>query len=445
MAIAHHGGTPARAEIARQVPDFLKSISNHLDDPQTTEFALITIAHALQAVAGDSLRDPNAKIWRNIDLVKVLNEFSKALHQPTVSHNLITHALKFYASITFHFGNQCAAHLSTMSFLVAALRSRNVSVRCTALDALFTIYRHGESYKPVTIGTVMGALKRGYPPHLYQHLSIYGRDRTDSITTIRGSLDLQKAFKQYSQDHDLHALGAALASVILTTDNINFEGVFQLVVDGRGAIETNWIEALPHCATAIRTKGGDSTLLDISDILVLKYFLLQRGHLQTIVYAQQAIARNPGHGYFYLALSLCEGSVQALRAAKKGLRCKYVTHFVGYTLLQRAAYIAASMGTSTLFGDSGSIQGSEWGLPQTVAFAYLSSAVRDSMRYLQGAPPDQFNIQQMLHWYILLSVTVCGPSLNQDMREIQVRPCPKWLFVSALISFHELNLSCCTF
>ncbi|KAF7980250.1 hypothetical protein HWV62_38983 [Athelia sp. TMB] len=419
MAIAHHGGPPARTEIARHVPAFLKSISDHPDDPQTTEYALITIAHALQAVAGDRLKTPNAKTWKNIDLMKVLNEFSKALNQPMVSHTFITHTLKLYASLTFHFGNICVTHMPTMKFLVASLRSKNVSVRCTALDAMFGIYRNGEGYKSVTVGTIMAALKRGYPPHLYQHLAYHGRDRTDTITTIKASVDLRNAFSRYAQDRDLHALGATLASVILSTDNIDFQGTFQLAIAGRGTVETNLIEALPHCATAIRGKGGDSAKLDISDVLVLKYFLVQQGHIQTIAYAQQAIARNPGHGYFYLALSMCEGSSQALRAAKKGLRCQNVTPFVGYTLLQRAAYLGASLGTTTLLTFGGGAQSSEWGLAQTVGVAYLSSAVRDSMRYLQGAPPDQVNAQQMLHWYILLSVTMCGPALHPDMREIQ--------------------------
>lgn len=422
MAIAHHGGAPARSEIARHVPSFLKSIEYHPDDWQTTEYALVTIAHALEAVAGDNLHVPNAKIWRNLDLARVLNAFNKALHEPLVSHNLVTHAINFFAAITLHFHRQCKAHISTMTFLVAVLRSRNIAVRCTALDAIFNLFiTNVELPRSLNTATMMTALRRGYPPHLYQCLSSYGRERTDSIITVRVAMDFQRAFTSYTQGHNLYTLGAALATIILSTENISFQGTFQLQVEGKGLVVTTCIEALPHCATAIRAKGGDTGQLDISDILFLKYLLLQGTRVQTIAYAKKAILRNPANAYFYYALSMSESSFQALSAAKKGLRSKQITPFVGYALLHRAASIAAILGTTSLLRHGAAGSHTQWAPHQTVGLAYLSSAVRDSMRYLQGAPPDQVNMQQMLHWHILLSVTVYGPSLHQDMREVQVR------------------------
>ncbi|KAG6807039.1 hypothetical protein H0H87_001950 [Tephrocybe sp. NHM501043] len=78
-----------------------------------------------------------------------------------------------------------------------------------------------------------------------------------------------------------------------------------------------WIDALPPCARAIRTRAiGKGE--DLADSLDIKFYIMKQRIPDAVELARKGLKRNLGQAYFYYAITLSADHTEGLRAAKKG-------------------------------------------------------------------------------------------------------------------------------
>ncbi|KAG6833042.1 hypothetical protein H0H87_012053 [Tephrocybe sp. NHM501043] len=93
-----------------------------------------------------------------------------------------------------------------------------------------------------------------------------------------------------------------------------------------------WIDALPPCARAIRTRAIGKEE-DLADILDIEFYIMKQRIPDAVELARKGLKRNPGQAYFYYAITLSADHTEGQRAAKKGLMYKQITPFVRFQLL----------------------------------------------------------------------------------------------------------------
>lgn len=425
-SVTHHSGIEARTEIARHTAVLVKLMKEHPDDATVAELSIATMSHAIHAIVGDDEKPPNTRLLKTLDIANLLKVFVGAMRESNATSYLINHALSFFAGTTLHCYRECNAYPPVLTCLVASLRSTDLTVRCASIGGLIRLQRHEAESDPqqYDFQKTIAACQRGYPDHLADVLMDYGFNRGDVVITLKTSADNQKAFMQCAQDRDLYTLGLSLAQFILRTEYSVVSAVFQTQNPRTGALETmdvglpfsNWGDALPHCSKAIRAKKNAHEE-DLADILDIKYHISKSRISEAIVHAEMAIARNPKNPYFYYAITLGKDSTAGLRAAKKGLKCKKITPFVRFALMQRGIYHAGDMGIrllqSAVTGDKTWEEG----------VAFLTSAMDDAKTFVEEAPPDSRHMPKVLYWYILLTLAIKGPEISEDLRELQVWFC----------------------
>ncbi|KAG5341409.1 hypothetical protein C0989_010775 [Termitomyces sp. Mn162] len=184
----------------------------------------------------------------------------------------------------------------------------------------------------------------------------------------------------------MYSLGLKLAEYILRTEFSIAEGVFQSQDPRSGKIEvgdlglpfTRWVDALPPCARAIRM-GGTPKEEDLADILDIKYHILKQRISNAVELARKGLKRTPDQAYFYYAITLSADHVEGLRAAKKGLKCKHITPFVRFQLMQRAVEHAGDM-VIRILQDSPAVGKAKW----EEGIAFLMSALDDTKHALKA-------------------------------------------------------------
>ncbi|TBU57428.1 hypothetical protein BD310DRAFT_821584 [Dichomitus squalens] len=417
--VTHHGGELARREIARKNPVLVRLIQAHPDDAKVIELATVTMAHATSAVLAveDS---PDKGLVKEIQVRSVLKTTVENVRKPIASHYMIDHALSLLTSATQHCPQDCKAVPQMLTLLVSCLRSTNLTARCTALGGLFRLTAEEsepdrQNFDP---HKMIAAVQRRFPGNLSDLMMDYGPERCDTTLTLRSTADYQRAMMRCAQDKDLYALGRTLAMLIQRTEFAIAEGMFQ--ADGpRGQPETidvglpftMWTDALPHCARALRARGGPADL-DAADVLDLKFYIIRGRIPDTIAHGQRAVDRNPELAYAYYAIAMGADHEQGLRAVKKGLKCKNVTPFVRNYMLWRAVEHAGDLGVSVLQDAKAG------GSSHAEGVAFLVSAWEDAKTFTAEAPPDNRHMKTILNWYILLTIAIRGPELSEDLREL---------------------------
>ena len=100
--------------------------------------------------------------------------------------------------------------------------------------------------------------------------------------------------------------------------------------------------------------------------------------------------RNSQRAYFWYAITLSAGNVQSLRAAKQGMKCKTITPFVRFQMMQRAVERGGDMGIKIL-QDTPDTGDKKW----EEGIAFLMSALEDAKTYIEQTPPDNRHMKNM--------------------------------------------------
>ncbi|KAI0944889.1 hypothetical protein AcV7_001571 [Taiwanofungus camphoratus] len=418
--VTHHGGVEVRQELARHTGTLLRAMKAAPDDPKVIELCTITMAHAIGAVV--LAEKPDRTLVKAIDMPAVLRATTENLKKPFVSFQLFTHAQSLLTASTLHFSTECKAQPALIAFLVACLRSTQLTVRCNALGGLVRLHQleaepDTRMYDP---RKMMEQVRKRIPDHLSDIMMDYGPHACDTVATLTATAQFQRAIMQAAQDRDLYALGKTQAALILRTEFAIPEGMFQYQDERTGRVETHdaglpftmWTDSLPFCARALRA-GGAAADLDMADIVEMKHLVLKQRIPEAVALAHAAAARNPQLAYAYYVVGLGADDARGLRAVKKGLKCRQVTPFVRNYMLWRAVEHAGNMGVEQLQ----EARAGEADYAEGVAF--LQSALEDAKAFVAQAPPDNRNMQTILNWYVLLTLALRGPELAPDLHDLE--------------------------
>ncbi|KAJ7598563.1 hypothetical protein C8J56DRAFT_741455, partial [Mycena floridula] len=410
-SVTPHGGSHVRADVVKKlVPELIRQLEDHPDDMIGAELIISSLSHSLGAlVASDD--SSKVQVAQSLDLAKIFRLITITLKKPDVSAYLCNHAVHLLSLSTLNFPAACKAYPSTLTCLVAGLRSKEWSSRCDCLGGLIRLHREGavDPREPEDPYQFLARARRPFPSHINEVLVNYGFARTETFMKAKAMKDFQELMMKCAQDYDLHALGLAVAKQITSTEYSVADGAFQTETGEMmdlGLPFRMWLDALPECAKVLRAAGK----LDEADILDIKFRIAKQRIRDAIAIAQKGVERNKKQAYFYYTLSLTADRTAGLRAAKKGLKCTQTTPFIRFQLLQRAVEHAGDMGIM-LIAESG--DGTEK-LEQGIAF--LMSAFEDAKTYLGEAPPDNRHMRDVVYWFVMLFLAIKGPegSINSD-------------------------------
>lgn len=397
-------------------------MKEHPNDGPAIELATVTLSHAVSAAVFNN-DTPDPKLMKILDVQDLLEVVLENMRKPTASLYMMNHAIPLLAGPTLHFPDLCKNYPRLLKFLGASLRSKDLTIRCSAIGGLLRL--HHKEAKPERVmhdpQRLMAAIEKGFPGHIQDIMMDYGLYRCDTYATLEATRDFQKAMMGVMQTHDFLALGRTIAMLIVKTEFSVTEGYFEAEDPvTRQRIDSGlpfklWSDSLPLCVQKLR-KTGNTQDVDIADIVELKFLIIRQRISEAVVLAKKAIERNPDIAYYYYAISLGADEDDGLRYSKKGLKCKYITPFLKFVLLYRAVEHAGTLGVSKLQDASpGGDKNYEEG------YAFLTSALDDAKEFVGNAPPDSRHMQNILNWYIVLSIVYKGPELSVELTELQVR------------------------
>ncbi|KAI8982925.1 hypothetical protein BD414DRAFT_508631 [Trametes punicea] len=210
--VTHHGGLPARQEIAGQPRTLIKVVQDHSNGPKVAELVISTVTHAKEAVV---------------------------------------------ASPTQHCPQDCKAVPSMLNFIAAMTWSKNYQL---PRGSVHRDSPPADSRCPAP-----------NPKHLSDILMDYGPEKAEMSLTVSTSIDYQKAMMQAVQDRDMYALEKKLSDIIQRPEFAIAEGGWQMRESDRsmqladqssapGLPFTRWTDALSLSAKALRAKGTPANL-----------------------------------------------------------------------------------------------------------------------------------------------------------------------------------------
>jgi hypothetical protein len=423
VTLTHHGGVEARHALAKEVPKLVKLAEDNIKDPIVTEPCITVIAHiTVSVMSADQVHKKSFKSpeWLEVTLKLV----ETLLCQPGTTQKTFSHILLLFLGAPERGRAAFLAHSSSVSFLVGCLRSTDLQTRVTGLIGTLRLQLSVSEPDDRTTdpNKLMANLRRGSPPVMADALTRYGMERAEITAHLTSSKDFQKAMTKCVQDHDLYSLGIKVSEMIGRTEYSIPNGVYQ-DENGKpvdlGLPFVWWLDALPHCAKAIRERGNPAQR-DAANILDLKYFIIKSRLEEAHSLALDALKSSPGIAFYYYAMTLGGDYKDGLRWAKKGLKCTgpSLTPYVRFGLLFSAIEHASLLGLEVLEQAGKGEKAWEEG------FAILRCAFEDSKTFVAEAPPDNRHMGTAILWCTLLTITMRGSELSPELREIQV----SWLW-----------------
>ena len=423
--ITHHGGSQVRTEIAKHTQILVRLMRENKADAKLLELAIVAISHAVQAVFLVAEKPPDPKLVKLIGLKEMFDVVLESMRYPWISALSVSHAIPLLASPTMHCWDVALKHPDLLNFLAACLRCEDLGVRCDAMSAFFHLHHHDAKDDTSTLDPrrVLESYEKGAfrTPRIEDAIVDYGFQDTDIFNTILAARTFQSAMQKAVETRNLVDLGRTLARLIVQTEFSITDGYYQAINERTGRMETvdtglpftRWRDALPPCAEALQETGYASDI-DMADILQIKYLVMKRNLVEAIPRAKAAIERSPHIPYFYYPITLKANMEEGLRYAKKGMQCKETTKFVHFSMMKRAIEFAGNLGINAVVNPQSVGGGKELGV------AFLTSAMEDAKDFIANAPPDSRRMQEVVDWYMLMTITLKGPELNMSLVDFEV-------------------------
>ncbi|KAH9477955.1 hypothetical protein JR316_0010188 [Psilocybe cubensis] len=421
--ITHHSGSKARVEIAKNANVLARLIQDLPEDEKVAELAVSTLAHALAAVTGGLPEPTDPVVFKSIDMVEVLKSTLEAVKRPHSDPQvLMDHAIKVVCMSSPHAVDAFKAYPPAIDFMVAGLRSNDWVTRSICLGGVLRLHQfEAEENPPIFDRKKLLSGEYGrLPDHLVALEMEYGHERCDMYLMAKALAETASILIPCVATGDFYTLGLKQAELMLQTDFILVPGIFEIrdpvtgssMNENAGVSFPLWAASLSNYSSAIR-RSGKPNEADFADILDLKKLIVTSCIPDAVALAHKCIERNPQQAFFYYVISLGDDHVQALRAAKKGLKCKLLTPFLKWQLMLQAVILAANMGVSIIQSMPDS-RDKRW----QEGIAFLSSAYDDAKLFMEGAPPDNHYMDVVACWYILLHMILLK-DLSSDLHEIK--------------------------
>ncbi|KAH6905836.1 hypothetical protein BKA70DRAFT_1107218 [Coprinopsis sp. MPI-PUGE-AT-0042] len=420
--ITHHGGTQIRASIASDAHVLTSLVARFPEDPIICDLSVSVLSHTvLTCTEGPEDEPAFPAILKKLDMAKILNTGIHCMTQTFSNGSSIEHGTNLLASSALHGHHAYKDAPEAAKILVAGMRSPDWGLRCISLGGLQRLHKPGseEDLHRLDPNSVM-AIRGRIPLHVNDVLMSYGPTRCELFRTMQAKVDYMRAMTNFPQDRNLYSLGLKLSQSILSTEFSIWDGFFQFQNPQTGQWEgadlglpfNRWTDCLPLCAKALREKGLEADR-DAANVLDLKFLILRGRTDEAADLGREGLKRNPNFAYYYYAISIAADRTNGLRAAKQGMKCKDITPFIKFQLMHRAVDHAAELGLETLQFSPG-IGDAKWELGTSL----LRSALEDSKKFMEDAPPDNRYMKLIVYWYVLLTILI-SEDISLDLHEIK--------------------------
>ncbi|EIN09016.1 hypothetical protein PUNSTDRAFT_134189 [Punctularia strigosozonata HHB-11173 SS5] len=396
VTMTRHGGIPVKVEIARKTRHIFQVMDGNPSDDTTQELGVAILTHCVGSAVYDVYKPPSPKNLNEISISGVLKTLVRVLKRPGCSAHLVWHALSLIQAATGNCPEEYRKNPSATRFLMALLRSDELSIRCSALGSLLRLHaRASEEDRVQFVPAKFMAMSASgnWPPSIRNAMSKYGPTRCDSFVTGQTAREYKFAAMDFLKNRELYTLGKTLAEFALRTEFSIPRGRSEFpepsalpnlrIMNGRdlGLPVKLWSDMLPLAALSIHEKGGPDEAY-LAEVLNLKCLFMRERILEAVAKAQALVKAYPDVAYFYYGASLISEPQLAL--------------------LERAVEQAGDMALAS-FQQSRSQQRDH---EEDVAF--LVSALEDAKKYMAEAPPDARNMKAVIDWYILLTLAIKG-------------------------------------
>ncbi|KAJ3776442.1 hypothetical protein FB446DRAFT_298862 [Lentinula raphanica] len=402
MNAVHHAGTSLRVDLARNASVLIQTLQDHSDEELTAESIIDILSYSVTfAVDGDCQHGPTIpEIHRSLDMKTILGLTIHHMRQPYASKDLIHCSLRLISASALHCSSVFRSVPALDMFLVAGLKSKNWGMRGMCFGAIIRSHITSAVHGVPMLGLQLFPPEffEEMPPHLFHILEQYGLSRCHTIEVHHVTAAYEAILDFWEASHDYYALGAGLADLtpLLTVPDMP---------------SCNIEEIIPCCLQELRARGTSADTRR-ADILEMKLLLnkLQDWDLLNSK-CQQFLARNPDSAFIFYTLTLSPDAGDGLRAAKKGLKyiAKDTTPSLYFLLLRRAVELAAVLGLQYFHKEHKQAQGK---MMWEEAIVFLLTALEDSKTFVDEAPPDHPGMPMVLHWNIILEITLQGPNAN---------------------------------
>ncbi|KAL0958067.1 hypothetical protein HGRIS_000245 [Hohenbuehelia grisea] len=405
-----------QAELAQHSSAMIDVVRKYPDDRLVADVLTQTLSRFLAALfnVGKS-GTPDEKTLRVIDVPAVFRFLVDMVNPYSITGDRLNNTLSVLSLAVFHCPAVFKADLSLQRFVIAGLRCRDWGFRMTCLQILMALNdtggdTGGDSEGLFDLGKINNAFVRGFPVKIADAMSVYGKESCDLARTLWAVEQNEMVLEHMQRDNDpdIYPLGLTLAKLIPETEHSILIPLDSLATGGPLATNT-----LTLCAESIRYKGKPEEL-HLADFLDIKSSLLLGRSQDASRIARRAIERSPDVAYFYHVQADVEPSADALRTAKKGLRCKKISTFVRCELLYTAIVEAASLSGTLLM--EAPLTGKE---SAELGATLLEGALEDAKTFLEIAPPDGLRVAGVACWHCMLTFLVHGPTMTADLYSLK--------------------------
>ncbi|KAJ3832355.1 hypothetical protein F5878DRAFT_666647 [Lentinula raphanica] len=414
---AHHGGSSSlREDVARNASVLVQTLKDHSDEQLTAESIIDILSNAVCTAVDGEYRwhgPQMPELQSSLDMKTMLELTLHHMRQSYASKSSIQYGLDLILASAMYSSNIFRSVPDLDMFLVAGLKSKTWDIRGICFGAILRSHIVTSVHRIPSLGLQLLSPEFfvRWPPHLFQILEQYGLSRCFVVQLHHVSTTYLAVFDSWEKNRDHYALGAGLADLTLMTE---------YCLPARPSFPVE--EIIPRCLQELRARGTSADM-DRADVLEMKLLNTLRDWDRSKSKAQQFLARNPDSAYIYHALALVPtGSDEsALDAAKKGLKCtglKDNNPHLYFQLLRRAVELAADLGICYLHKERQRAQGK---MMWEEAIAFLMSALEDSRTFVNEAPPDHPCMTVILHWNIILEITMQGPKADLKIIEAAMK------------------------
>ncbi|GJE85795.1 hypothetical protein PsYK624_018740 [Phanerochaete sordida] len=417
-SIALTTGKQIPPSFRRGAPRVLEHALKHLDEPDT-----LTILTGMFAHATETLRASSRGSGPFFDVAKLVRALLAELKKPQENAYLFDHAMVcFTATNAYDTMHACDHIASYVTLMIALLRCKDFHRRCQVLYSLdeidliardlsqsFTTIVAQEPKRMTDIATIALDLKvEDLPESLQKAADKHGRDKLFMTQLQRGQAAYAALFVQYDPEVDLLAMARAFARVLYEYEypvpgSKICNHTARVTFDRKGGAR-HWIKLAERCFKALRAQDAPSHA-DLLHADILELMVLQgKGKSDEEVYdfTQAARTRHPQCPLFY-HVHYAETDA-AIRLAKKGLKCPDIPAWIRLKLTILAAS-AADRKIPYLSPDD--------------VYPWLVSARADAKWIMDEGPPDDFQRCWALETYILMHLTIEGPSASFKAPSVQ--------------------------
>ncbi|TFK56273.1 hypothetical protein OE88DRAFT_1673573 [Heliocybe sulcata] len=406
LASISNSSEEVRVKVAKKSPILLDILDEHSGDESTADIAISIILSAIQPIL-QGRDDPDPILLDAICLPRILRAILREMRKRTISSSNVGMWFGLVGSIGSHCPSDLKGCPSALELLVGSFSSKDMRLRYQSIGALggYCAAFAEQDDHSISPRKLLERVRTGFPDHLNAILDRYGRQQCESYQIFTCQVIYGEAMLRNAQDRDFYALGKVLSRLMQNTRAHMWDGEFRAdhgIPMDSGLPYVRWVDAIPHCAEALRSKGD----IALANIVMLEYLVMNKQITLAHDLAEKAMKRSPEVAYFhFIAVHTADNARTRLLLAKKGLRAKHTTPFLQFALLEYAIEQAIDLqmqllSSETLICDSEK----RWSL----AVALLNDALADAETYITTAPPDSSLMKTILNIYIVWTLVVKG-------------------------------------